>query len=78
MPRHHRGIPEDVALRTALEVASVKAQVQGILRRLRADLDELEHEMGRLTDSDLDSDSDSDSDLDGTGDEGGSDEPVGG
>jgi hypothetical protein len=31
-----------------VEVASVKAQVQGILRRLRADLDELEHEIGRM------------------------------
>lgn len=43
-----RAIPEDVALKTALEVASVKAQVQAIIRRLQADLHELEHEVGRL------------------------------
>jgi hypothetical protein len=43
-----RGIPEDVALKTALEVASVKAQVQAIIRRLQADLAELEYEVGRL------------------------------
>lgn len=43
-----RGIPEDVALKTALEVASVKAQVQVIIRRLQADLGELEHEVDRL------------------------------
>jgi hypothetical protein len=48
MVLRRRGLPEDVALKTAVEVASVKAQVQAIIRRLRSDLDELEHEFGRL------------------------------
>ena len=43
-----RGIPEDVALKTALEVASVKAQAQTIIRRLQADLAALESEVDRL------------------------------
>ena len=43
-----RGVPEDVALKTALEVASVKAQAQAIIRRLQKDLDDLDEVVGGL------------------------------
>jgi hypothetical protein len=36
--------------RSVVEVAAVKAQVQGIVRRLRSTLDELEAEIGQLPD----------------------------
>jgi hypothetical protein len=39
--RRRKGIPEDVAIKAALEVASVKAQVQAIIRRLQDNLAEL-------------------------------------
>jgi hypothetical protein len=37
-----QGIQDDEAMKAVLEVASVKSQVQAIIRRLRAGLDELE------------------------------------
>ena len=37
-----RRVSDDEAQRTVVEVASVKGQVQAIIRRLRAGLDELE------------------------------------
>lgn len=37
-----RGISDDEAMRTVVEVASIKGQVQAIIRRLRLGLDELE------------------------------------
>lgn len=36
------GISDDEAMRAVLEVASIKGQVQAIIRRLRQGLDELE------------------------------------
>lgn len=42
-----------MTLRSAIEVASVKAQVQQIVRKLRATLDELEHVAGQLPDEDV-------------------------
>lgn len=39
---------EALTLQTAIEVASVKAQVQHIVRNLRATLDELEGEVAKL------------------------------
>lgn len=39
-----------MTLRSAIEVASVKAQVQQIVRKLRATLDELEHLATQLPD----------------------------
>lgn len=42
---------ESLTLRSAIEVASVKAQVQQIVRKLRATLDELEELTGQLPDN---------------------------
>ena len=64
-----RGIPEDVAMKTALEVAAVKAQVQAIIRRLRTDLNELESSVGQLPGEEG---GDDDERVDGTGEADGS------
>lgn len=42
---------EAMTLRSAVEVASVKAQVQGIVRRLRSTLDELAEVVEQLPDN---------------------------
>jgi len=47
---HRAGEHEAATLRSAIEVAAVKAQVQQIVRRLHLTLDELETEIERLPD----------------------------
>ncbi len=50
--RRRKGVPQDVATKAALEVASVKAQAQAIVRRLQADLRELTYLVEELPEED--------------------------
>lgn len=52
LKRRRRDEEQGELMKTAVEVASVKAQVQGILVRMRNALDELEETVGVLPDED--------------------------
>jgi cell division protein FtsB len=54
--RRRSGEVEGMTMHSAIEVAAVKAQVQHIIRNLRATLDDLEAEIRKLPDPESDDD----------------------